>query len=148
MPDNKSLNFWCNALIGAAIFTIALSLSFILPPLFGMSYFNFLFFGHATFPAAISDVGLHYVYFLYGLVGAITIGWMIPMLYLANGPIRAGDKTAFKVFGLTLAIWFVVDSLVSIANGFWQNAASNVSLALLFVIPLTMIRRHLNHKGR
>lgn len=148
MTDHKSIDFWCNALIAAAGLTILMGLSFMLPPFLGMSYFNFLFFGHTGFPEGMGEAGLAYTIFLYGLVGAIVIGWMAPMIYLAHGPIRRGDKTAFNVFCLTIAIWFVIDSLVSIATGFWQNAASNVSLVVLFIVPLLMIRRRLNPSSK
>jgi hypothetical protein len=33
-------------------------------------------------------------------------------------------------------VWFVTDTVLSLATGFWQNAVLNVVLAVLFAVPL------------
>ncbi len=138
--NEKTRNLWVNVMLAAACATILLSIGMAVPPYLGISYFNFLMYGAPSFPADISAEGIRYLTFAYSLIGCITIGWMVVMIYLANGPIRRGDDAAWKAATLSMVIWFVTDSTASVALGYWQNAVSNVSLAVFFAVPLFMLR--------
>jgi len=37
---------------------------------------------------------------------------------------------------LAMAVWFVIDSFMSIATGFWLNAVSNTLIAIGLIVPL------------
>lgn len=75
-----------------------------------------------------------------GLQGALTL--MIVMLAwaAAEGADRAGAHSPSiwrKIMWATLA-WYVVDSAISCANGFWPNAISNTLLTIGFVGPILL----------
>lgn len=138
--QDRALNFWCNVMLAGIGLIILLSAFMILPPLPAISYFNFILFGHPTFPETMSDDGISYVTFTYGLLGCIMIGWMVPLIYLTNSLLRQGSAVALNVISLSLGIWFVTDSSLSIILGYWQNAVSNVSLGIIFLVALLKIR--------
>ena len=52
------------------------------------------------------------------------------------GPFRRGSREAWFTCTVSLAAWFVSDTMVSLANGFWQNAVLNAVIAILFAVPL------------
>lgn len=139
-PDYKALNLWCNVLLGGIGLVVVLSLCMIIPPHLSISYFNTILFGHSEYPQAMSREGILYADFLYAVLACVMIGWMIPLIYLVHRPLRAGSAVAWKVILLSLGVWFITDSGISVALGFWQNAASNTALAIILVIPLLMIR--------
>jgi hypothetical protein len=59
---------------------------------------------------------------------------------LALGPLRQGDRSAWRIFVVSLLAWFVTDTLFSLWSGFWQNALLNGVFALLFAPPLIGLR--------
>lgn len=138
--DRKTTDFWCNALLGGLGLVVVLSLGMIAPPHLSISYFNAILFGHIEYPQTMSRAGILYADFLYAVLACVMIGWMIPLIYLVHRPLRAGSIIAWKVIMLSLGVWFITDSGISIALGFWQNAASNTALTILLAIPLLMIR--------
>ncbi len=77
--------------------------------------------------------------FGFGLMGAVTMGWggtllvTFKALHLLDRP-RATPLWRVLV-GVVLA-WFAIDSTISITNGFWMNAVSNMLLTILFLIPI------------
>lgn len=138
--DRKTTDFWCNALLGGLGLVIVLSLGIIVPPHLSISYFNAMLYGHIEYPQAMSREGILYAHFLYSVLACVMIGWMIPLIYLTHSPLRAGSTIAWKVIMLSVGVWFITDSGISMALGFWQNAVSNVALTILLAIPLLMIR--------
>jgi hypothetical protein len=37
--------------------------------------------------------------------------------------------------------WFIPDTSYSLISGFWQNAVLNLAFAMLFALPLWMIKK-------
>jgi hypothetical protein len=74
--------------------------------------------------------------FTAGLTGAVTLGWGMTLALL----ISAGHQLASAAFWRSLvgvmAIWYVVDSAVSISTGFALNAVSNTVFVIGLMIPL------------
>jgi len=69
-----------------------------------------------------------------GLQGALTIGWGLTMLVLVQTPsIGAGQ---WRALSLALLAWYVIDSAISVATGFWLNAISNTGLFVAYLIPV------------
>ncbi len=73
--------------------------------------------------------------FATGLMGAVTFGWGLTILLLLPA-IHAAGAPAWRALTLAMAAWFVVDSTISVATGFWTNAVSNTALAVAFLIPV------------
>ena len=74
--------------------------------------------------------------FATALMGAVTLGWGMTLLTAIRAAIALGDRGAPVWRGILFAmiVWFVIDSSLSVATGFWLNAVSNaiISAALVF----------------
>ena len=85
-----------------------------------------------------SDIDAHHR-FAIGLMGAVTMGWGLTY-YGAFRALHALDPATaapiWRYLLLTGSVWFVIDSAISIATGFWMNAVSNTVFIVLFMIPL------------
>lgn len=82
--------------------------------------------------AILSDRAMR---FAVGLMGAVTIGWGLTILFLLPSVAAAG-ATAWRALTLALIVWYVIDGAISIATGFGANAVSNTALAIAYSIPV------------
>jgi hypothetical protein len=75
--------------------------------------------------------------FSLALMGAVTLGWGATVLAVVRG---TGDMPAAQALALwrgitaALLLWYVVDSALSVATGFWRNALSNTVLIGWFLL--------------
>lgn len=77
--------------------------------------------------------------FAIGLMGAVTMGWGLTYWVAFKALFALDTATAAPIWRYMLIaglIWYVIDSAISIATGFWMNAVSNTILILLFLILL------------
>ena len=77
--------------------------------------------------------------FAIGLMGAVTMGWGLTYFGAFKALFALDKATAAPIWRYLLLVslaWYVTDSAISIATGFWMNAVSNTLLLVLFVIPL------------
>lgn len=77
-----------------------------------------------------------YVVLAHGVLGAVMVGWGAALLLVLFGSFRRGAREAWLTVAISLAGWFVPDTALSLAIGFWQNAVLNVVVAILFAVPL------------
>jgi hypothetical protein len=74
-----------------------------------------------------------------GLMGALTVGWGLTYL-VSFKALHALDRAVAAPLwqGITLASlsWYVIDSAISIATGFWLNAVSNTVLTALYLVAV------------
>ena len=77
---------------------------------------------------------------LNAVLGGVLAGWSVMMFWMAGGPVARGDQGARAAFMVSLALWFLLDSIGSIAAGWPGNAVSNGLLFLLFALPLHALR--------
>jgi hypothetical protein len=85
-----------------------------------------------------AEPGKH-LHFAFGLMGAITIGWMMTLYTLLCAAWSLGDAEAQPLWrgaAISIAVWYVIDSYVSIATGFPLNAISNTALAGAMLLPI------------
>jgi hypothetical protein len=94
------------------------------------------FFGAAEPPPGA--VGLRH--WLYGVEGATLVAFGILGLAVVRNAIRRQEPWASKALLWAVAIWFVLDTAVSLAHGIWQNAGLNVVIALAVLIPTSALR--------
>jgi hypothetical protein len=100
----------------------------------GLTAALFALFGNPL-PA---DIDAHHR-FAIGLMGAVTLGWGLTFYGAFKALFALDPATAAPVWRYLLGVallWYVVDSGISIATGFWMNAVSNTIVTLLFLIPL------------
>lgn len=85
-------------------------------------------------PATADVVGLPAVKFGIGIQGALSIGWGLTALAFVQTPgigARQWQAITFAIF-----LWYVIDSAISVATGFWINAVSNTVILAAFLIPV------------
>ena len=79
--------------------------------------------------------------FLLGPFGATTAGYFVLFAAVARYPFRAREPWALVALSGSLALWFTVDSLASLARGGLFNVVLvNVPCALILGLPLWRLR--------
>jgi hypothetical protein len=76
--------------------------------------------------------------FSLALMGAVTMGWGVTYLALFSAAHRLGGDAApvWRLATFGMLVWFVIDSSLSVATGFWLNAVSNTGLAIGYLVPV------------
>ena len=131
---------WCHLLTLIAAAVMGLGLVLVLWPSSGV--FNLVVFYSLSMPPDFSAAAIAYVEFVYGVLGAVLIGWMAMVIALVRGPFRRGEPIAWTMLATSTSIWFVIDTAFSLAMGFWQNAVLNLALFCLFAVPLIATRKY------
>jgi len=73
--------------------------------------------------------------FSVALMGAVTMGWGLTILFLLPAILAAGAP-AWRGLTAALVIWFVIDGALSAATGFALNILPNTALAIAYFVPL------------
>lgn len=106
------------------------------------SLFKRLIYGTDANP--ISSVeALDYTQFVYGVLGAVMVGWAVALWFVVTVPIRRRQRWAWNAVSASTATWFIIDSTLSLVSGYGENAVLNLAFALLFGVPLVAIRPEL-----
>jgi hypothetical protein len=77
--------------------------------------------------------------FTLAVLGAVTIGWSVTLLVAIQAAHQLEQQTKRSIWiGIVASImfWYVIDSSLSIATGFWHNAISNTIISATFLIPV------------
>lgn len=77
--------------------------------------------------------------FILAILGAVTIGWgltLLAVIQAANQLEKEASKSIWIGIAASIVIWYVIDSSLSIATGFWLNAVSNTIFSATFLIPV------------
>ena len=73
--------------------------------------------------------------FSVALMGAVTLGWGLTILFLLPA-VHAAGAPAWRGLTAALVIWFVIDGALSAATGFALNTLPNTALAIAYLVPL------------
>ena len=134
--SSSRFTFWQRWLVLVSIGAALFGLAFIILPTAMENLFITLFFGGASTDALFGVEAGNYIRFVYGVLGAVMLGWMISLTIIASGAFGKRDRSAWNAIAVGAGVWFVVDSAFSLASGFPANAALNVGFMVLFTIPL------------
>ena len=139
------MRFWTRWLlvIWASMLILGLVLAFIpfvfVPNFLGPDYYNvYVPDGYDL----LSDGDIDFQHFLYGVMGALMAAWASAMFHIVNGSFRRGEKGAWNIVAMSLLLWFMGDSYISIVTGFPFHAVLNLSLLAMIGLPLLMTRRY------
>ncbi len=73
--------------------------------------------------------------FTIGLMGAVTLGWgLTAWVLIAAAP--SLPPAIWARLTAAIAVWFVLDSTISIATGYWLNAVSNTLITAAYLLPI------------
>jgi hypothetical protein len=130
--------FWKNWLVAWAVFVTLFGLVLAgggWAPTDGPTRLILQILGGTTFPGDDRTFRISV-----GLMGAVTFGWGLTALavvrYVAEDP--ATRRVLLGPVTMAMIAWFVVDSPLSILNGFALNAVSNVLIITGWVAGVTL----------
>ena len=138
--DRRRLDVWSRWLVVWFAIVGVISVAMIVVPQVSGELFNLALFGDTDTPAGFTGDAVDYQRFIWGITGAITIGWMLLAAPVALGPLRRGERWAWVALAESFAGWFVIDSTLSIALGFAENVAVN-ALFVVGVVPALVATR-------
>lgn len=115
---------------------IATGIAMVILPDVMNRFFSLLFFSATDHYPSFGEAASGYITFAHGLVGSVMAGWGVALLGVLYGPFRSGSREGWLAVAYSVALWFTLDTSVSLINGLWQNALLNLVIAELYVIPL------------
>lgn len=134
---NLNVNrFWWFWLLSAVSWVILFGLALVFFPAQMERFFNWMLFASQTAVPIQEPPAVDYLRFVYGVLGAVMVGWGVSMVWVLIGPYGRGERAGWLALATPLAIWYVIDSSLSVTQGFWQNAVLNSLFAALFALPL------------
>lgn len=81
-----------------------------------------------------------HVLLIYGVLGAVMIGWMVLLLAVVVGPLRRRERWAWNAVTLSMTLWFLADTTLSLVLDSPTHAVFNVPFAAAVGVPLAAIR--------
>ena len=113
---------------------LAYALILVFAGTFAQSLFVTLGFGP---PASLESEELSaYLRLPFAVLGAVMAGWAALMLMLVRGPLVSGARWALPALVVPLALWFILDTGMSLVLGYPTHALFNVPFALALGVPL------------
>lgn len=82
-----------------------------------------------------------YVLFLYGVLGAVIVGWMVLIAAVATGGSSAGAPWVWRALTASVSVWFALDTGFSLVVGEWQHALFNLAFLAALGLPLLLWQR-------
>ena len=76
------------------------------------------------------------------VLGAVMAGWSLLMMQLVRGPLREGSRWAWLMLAQSLALWFLLDTGMSLVLGYPMHALFNIPFAVALGIPLLRLKAH------
>ena len=132
------MKFWSNWIIGVSLIGIVFAVAMLLPGTFQDTFAQWAYdtvAGPGLY-AELTTGDLAVQRLLYGILGAVMVGWFVMIAWLAYIPFRRGERWAWLALDTSLLTWFVLDSTISVQSGMPQNVLFNLVFLVLFMIPL------------
>mmetsp|Transcript_14331 Transcript_14331/g.17701 ORF Transcript_14331/g.17701 Transcript_14331/m.17701 type:complete len:164 (-) Transcript_14331:170-661(-) len=134
---------------GAGIFGLAL-----LPPSVGNDIFSrYILYESRDIPYPLAkhssgDPLYDYAGFTLGVAGAVTFGLSISLATQFHSKAwRKRDMESWNMVAFPLFSWYIVDSVYSVASGFYPNAILNSVLLAAIGVPLLLCRSTFAYVG-
>lgn len=144
MESGASWTIWDRILICVLLLVGAYAIALVAAGLFlGDVVFDPLGFGPRD--GGIAGVlERSYLRLVYGILGAVILGWMLTVGGIVVGPLRRRERWAWSTVASSIAAWFVLDTGLSLALGYVGHAVFNLVFVLAFAVPLVAIRTGLD----
>jgi hypothetical protein len=138
----RPFTFWQRWLVVLSVVIVAFGLGMVVlngTPLFDLlnRQVDPVFWGNEPLPAAM----LTFRGWVYGVLGATMAGWGVFFGFLAQVPFQRQERWAWNCLALGMLVWYVPDTLLSLASSVIFNAAFNTVLLALVVLPLFFTRK-------
>jgi len=134
----KSRGFWISWLQVVLGLLVVYSLVLVLAGSVAGDLFAALGFGPSD--AVDSDEVREYLKLPFMVLGAVMAGWAATMIQVVRGPLREDSVWALRVLASSLAVWFVLDTGMSLVLGYPTHALFNVPFGIALGAPLVALR--------
>lgn len=141
-----SIKFWQRWLIVVTGGVIVYGLMLILLPQTTHTLFNTLFFASSESIRRIGTDSSHYVALVYGVLGAVIIGWMVTIMALLISSFPTQPRNTWNIITLSVVTWYIIDSGFSLVIGSLAHVLFNTGFFVLFAVPLIALYGHLRRK--
>lgn len=139
---------WYRWLHVALIAVMLFGISTVLFPGLIKQLFSALIYSDAgAIGTSFSESANRYIVLVHAVLGSVMFGWGAAMLLALRGPFSRGEKEGWLLITVSLAAWYIPDTVFSLYTGFWQNAVLNTSLVILLAVPLAASCRHFRGGG-
>jgi len=141
---DRDITTWADNLLAAVIVAVALYAGglVIIGRFVGDEVFGFLGFGPDS-AGITGGQALDYATFIFGVLGAVILGWMVMTFMVARGPLRRREPWAWTAIAVSIGLWFVVDTGFSLVVGQVEHAVFNVAFLAPIAVALAALRRKL-----
>ena len=100
----------------------------------------FSWFGFGPEESIDTDAVREYLLLPYMVLGAVMAGWVFLMIQIVRGPLKEKSTWAWSFLARSLALWFVLDTGMSLVLGYPMHAVFNLPFAIALGIPLAQLR--------
>lgn len=88
----------------------------------------------------VGEAPRQYLQLVYGILGAVIVGWMTTVGAIVLGPLRRREPWAWPAVATASVVWFALDTGLSLVLGFVGHGLFNVGFAVALAVPLAAIR--------
>lgn len=77
--------------------------------------------------------------FSLAVMGPVTLGWcfaLIAAVKVSEDLNENNQKMLWLWVTIGVLIWFIIDSVLSVATGFWRNVIPNAGYIIAYLVPL------------
>lgn len=128
--------FWIRWLLAAALGVMVFGLVLVLAPGAARQGFALLLYGAPSGIDAFGAEPVRYVGLAHAVIGGVMVGWGAALFLAVRNWLARGDRAAWQLVALSLAAWYVPDTVYSLRSGYTPNALLNTGFLLLFALPL------------
>lgn len=133
----RSRETWIRWLLGVLVLLLGYALLLVFAGSVAGSLFSILGFGPSD--EIDNDEVRDYLRLPFMVLGAVLAGWAVTLIQLVRGPLRDGATWVVTLVIRSLAVWFVLDTGVSLMLGFPTHALFNVPFAIALGVPLAKL---------
>jgi hypothetical protein len=147
MNTKSNFIFWWRWLVGVDIGVILFGLTLVLFPSLARQAFSLMVFSEPSVIETFPPDAVNYITLSHGVMGSVMFGWGVAMMFTLFGQFREGVRMGWLNLALSIGLWYLPDTYLSLQTGFWQNAILNTVFAILFAIPLGATYRSFRPKA-
>lgn len=140
--------FWWKWMVVSSWGVIAAGIAMVVLPDVMNRFFSLLFYNATDYYPSFGESASGYITFAHGVLGSVMAGWGVALLGVLHGQFRKGQRDGWLAIACSVALWFALDTAVSLIYGLWQNALLNLVVAELYIIPLVATFRQFFSKQR
>jgi hypothetical protein len=140
--------FWTRWIVLLGLFLIVYGLAMILLPgmmndsLIGPLLYNSNPALRSAF-ASVSQADRLFLNVIGGLLGTVTVGWAIQIIWMAHAPFRRGEAWAWNALAVSLAVWAALEFTFKLAAGIaGVGLFAHFGLLAAFALPLLATYRY------